>query len=194
MPMTPISFFARLAAATAAVSLCLQPLAMAERGHGGGHHDRRDRGYDHDDRDDHYRRRGDDDRGYYRDHDRGYRSDYRGHHRDRDYRHYDAPRYYSNHGYGDRYSGATVTYSYSTRPAYGYRSGYDTYRPRYNVGGNYNCHDRTVYVSDYDRYGLYDPPRGYRWVHDQDDGDAILASVATGAIIGLVVGAIAAGD
>ena len=32
---------------------------------------------------------------------------------------------------------------------------------------------------------------GYYWVHDYDRGDAILASVATGAIIGLVVGALA---
>ncbi|HAE27496.1 MAG TPA: hypothetical protein DCG58_10075, partial [Hyphomonas adhaerens] len=50
---------------------------------------------------------------------------------------------------------------------------------------------RTVYIRDYASYGLYAPPPGYYWVHDYDRGDAILASVATGAIIGLVVGALA---
>ena len=47
-------------------------------------------------------------------------------------------------------------------------------------------------VHDYRYYGLYDPPRGYHWVHDHGSGDAVLTSIATGAIIGLVVGAIIA--
>ena len=45
-------------------------------------------------------------------------------------------------------------------------------------------------IHDYHRHGLRHPPRGYHWVRDHDDGDAILASVATGAIIGLVIGII----
>ena len=46
-------------------------------------------------------------------------------------------------------------------------------------------------IHDYNRRGLRPPPRGYHWVRDRDRGDAILASIATGAIIGLVVGVIA---
>ncbi len=45
-------------------------------------------------------------------------------------------------------------------------------------------------IYDYHTYGLYDPPHGYHWVYDHDRQDAILASVATGAIIGLVIGAL----
>lgn len=47
-------------------------------------------------------------------------------------------------------------------------------------------------IRDYYSYGLYDPPRGYHWVHDHGSNDAVLRSIATGAVIGLVVGAIIA--
>jgi Ni/Co efflux regulator RcnB len=82
--------------------------------------------------------------------------------------------------------GSYVTYGYRTGPYF--RSGYIS---PYRIGGYYRPHPRTVYIRDYSRYGLYAPPPGYYWVHDYDRGDAILASVATGAIIGLVVGALA---
>ncbi|CUS56093.1 hypothetical protein MGWOODY_Hyp2551 [hydrothermal vent metagenome] len=74
--------------------------------------------------------------------------------------------------------------------AYGpyYRRGY---QPRYHVGGWYRPHQHTVYIRDYHTYGLYAPPPGHYWARDHHSGDAILASVATGAIIGLVVGALA---
>tara|TARA_B100000678_G_C17802314_1_gene339433 strand:- start:26 stop:211 length:186 start_codon:yes stop_codon:yes gene_type:complete len=59
------------------------------------------------------------------------------------------------------------------------------------VGGWYRPHHQTVYITNYSTYGLYAPPPGHYWVRDHHSGDAILASVATGAIIGLVVGALA---
>jgi Ni/Co efflux regulator RcnB len=79
-----------------------------------------------------------------------------------------------------------VTYGSSYGPYY-----YSGYTPRYAVGNYYSYGPRrTVYINDYDHYGLYAPPHGYQWVRDNDRGDAILASVATGAILGLVIGAI----
>ena len=65
------------------------------------------------------------------------------------------------------------------------------YVPRYHIGGYYGYHSNTIIIGDYAYWGLYDPPYGYHWVHDYDSGDAILASIATGAIIGLVIGALA---
>ncbi|MFC7290151.1 RcnB family protein [Hirschia litorea] len=65
---------------------------------------------------------------------------------------------------------------------------------RYHIGGNYRRSGSSIVISNYNRHGLYSPPRGHHWVRDNDRGDAILASVATGAIIGLVVGAIISDD
>ena len=62
--------------------------------------------------------------------------------------------------------------------------------PRYRVGGHYGYGEHSAVIKDYRSHGLYHPPRGYHWVRDRDRGDAILCSVATGAIIGLVVGAL----
>ena len=64
------------------------------------------------------------------------------------------------------------------------------YTPRYSVGDYYTCHSNTVFIKNYRDYDLRHPPSGYHWVRDHDRGDAILASVATGAIIGLVVGVV----
>ncbi len=182
MAVTIKTFLARAVAASALTSLALQPMAFADRGRGGH----------------------DDDRGRYSRDDDGHRGRGRGH--DDHYRRSHDDRYDRRDDYRDsRYSG------YRDRPVrvivnrypdyrhsdYGYRDNryrdyrYSDYRPRYSVGSSYRCHDRTVYITDYDRYGLYDPPRGYHWVRDNDNGDAVLASVATGAIIGLIVGAIA---
>jgi len=69
-----------------------------------------------------------------------------------------------------------------------YRPVYRSFGHRYRVGHYYRYHPRTIIITDYRRYGLYDPPYGYHWVRDSDSGDVILASVATGAIIGLAVG------
>ena len=85
-------------------------------------------------------------------------------------------------------------YYYSTprwftpRPhvSFHYNSGY--HHPHYRIGGHYNYGARTIIIRDYGRYGLYPPPHGYHWVRDSHSGDAVLASVATGAIIGLAIG------
>lgn len=199
-PMTLFKNLSRLVAATAAMALLVAPIASADQGRrGDGYRGDKHRSVQHrDHRRSDYRR--DDRRSDYRRSDRRHRSDY---HRDdrrgrgdyyRDQRrysnfhrrpvvvHHPAPRYYAP---------PRVHYSYSSRPIQYGRYYRDGYRSRYNVGGYYAPHRRTVYLSDYHHYGLYDPPRGYHWVRDYDRGDAILASVATGAIIGLVVGAIA---
>jgi Ni/Co efflux regulator RcnB len=152
----------------------LAPVAQADR----DRRDSRDRGgwerYGDGDYGDGYRHRSHD---YDRGHDRHERRDYRDHPRGRVvvYRPYH-PR-----------SSVTVTYGHSYGPY-----SYSSYRPRYDIGHSYIYGPRrTVYISDYHNYGLYAPPPGYHWVRDHDRGDAILASVATGAIIGLVIGAIA---
>ncbi|GAA5082744.1 RcnB family protein [Lysobacter panacisoli] len=41
--------------------------------------------------------------------------------------------------------------------------------------------ERRVYVDDYPRYHLHEPPRGHRWVRS-DDGRYVLIAVATGII------------
>ncbi len=41
--------------------------------------------------------------------------------------------------------------------------------------------ERRVYVDDYPRYELREPPRGHRWVRS-DDGRYVLIAVATGII------------
>ena len=190
--MTLFKNLSRLVAATAAMALLVAPIASADQGRrGDGYRGDKHRSVQHrEHRRSDYRRehRRSDYRREHRRDDRRHRSDYRDR---RHYNHYSrrpvvvhrpAPRYYAP---------PRVYYSHSSRPIqYGhyYRDGY---RSRYNVGGYYAPHRRTVYLSDYHHYGLYDPPRGYHWVRDNDRGDAILASVATGAIIGLVVGAIA---
>lgn len=174
----------RFAALLATASLAIAPIAAADQGRR-GHSDRGDYSRHHDHRSSHRRDR--DHRDYRRDrrndrYDRRDRRDYRRANRNA-YPYRDA---YHHRDYRPRY-----THRYATRGrAYGpyYR---DHYRPRYHVGHHYRPHRRTVYISDYYRYGLYDPPRGYHWVRDRDNGDAILTSIATGAIIGLVIGALA---
>lgn len=173
--------FTRILAAATAASFILAPVAQADKGRGKGGDSHRGG----------YERRGDDDhrgRGYDRRDDR--RDDRRYDRRDdrRDYYRHDDHRttyYRPSYSYYPR-SSVTVTYGSSYGPYY-----YSGYRPRYDVGSYYSYGPRrTVYINDYYNYGLYEPPYGYSWVRDNDRGDAILASVATGAIIGLVIGAL----
>ncbi len=184
--MTLLKTFTRFMAAATAASFILAPVAHADRDDRRG----KDRGgwdrYDDDD-DDHRRRRGSDYREHRRDDWRDDRRDYRREHYRDDYRrHTPVVVYRPSYNYYPR-SSVTVTYGHSYGPYY-----YSGYRPRYDVGHYYSYGPRrTVYINDYSHYGLYDPPRGYHWVRDNDRGDAILASVATGAILGLVIGAIA---
>ena len=159
---------AHLLAATATVGLLAAPIASADQGRRGDNN----RGGEYS--------RGNNDRG-----DR--RQDYRGHNNRRDtYRHQKNHRYYSRPPARAHYAPPRRYYA---RPRHYAPPRH--YVPRYAVGGYYHPHNHTVYIRDYHRYGLYDPPRGYYWARDYDRGDAILASVATGAIIGLAIGVIA---
>ncbi|MEO0549517.1 MAG: RcnB family protein [Pseudomonadota bacterium] len=134
-------------------------------------------------------------KGYSHGYNQGYR---KGHHSSN--RHYYKPRTYSYGHYKPRYSYRPVysfyrphrVFKHYSKPIY-----HHTYRPhahyvpRYSIGGYYGYHGNTIILSNYRYYDLYDPPHGYHWVRDHDSGDAILASIATGAVIGLIIGAIA---
>ncbi len=177
----PLRITARIVATLTAISFTLAPVAFADRKR--GYHDR---GYERHEYRHHHGRRGD-----------GYR--HRSRHVVHNHYHYSPPRY--RHApprrtvvvrhpppriYYPPPRTTVVTYGYAYGPHY-----YSGYSPRYRVGHHYAyAPSRTVYISDYHRHGLYAPPHGYHWVRDRDRGDAILASVATGAIIGLVVGAL----
>ena len=183
--MNLLKNLSRLIAAAATVGLLAAPIASADQGRRG--HDNRGGDYS----------RGHDDRGSNRGNakrDRDYRGDRGRHDNYRDnYRRHDTyrrppPRHYS-HRRARTYYAPPPRY-YAPPPRY-YAPPPRYYAPRYSVGGYYHPHGQTVYIRDYHRYGLYAPPRGYYWARDYDRGDAILASVATGAIIGLVVGVIA---
>lgn len=70
---------------------------------------------------------------------------------------------------------------------YGGNYGYDGYNGRWRSGQRYPYwRDRSYYISDYGYYGLPAPRRGYRY-YRADNGDIVMAAVATG-IIGLIVG------
>ena len=161
--MRPIRSLGRTLAAAALLSLFAAPLAQAEGGHGRSYHR-----YDHD-------------RHYDRRHDYSRRSIHHFHrpghtviiHRPPVY--YAPPRSYRTYSYGVSYG------PYYQR----------TYRPRYHIGHYYPYSPATHYIRDYGHYGLYAPPPGYHWVRDPGSGDAVLAAIATGAIIGLVIGALA---
>lgn len=183
--MKLLKTFSHVLAATAAFGLLAAPIASADQGRRGGGHDRGHNSRGHYDNG-HHGNRGDHHRNDYR------RDKYRGdhHHRRGDYRRH-APRYARNYHHSRRHYAPPPRYSYTRYSrAYGpyYHHGY---RPRHAIGGWYRPHPRTVYITDYYSYGLYPPPPGYYWVRDYDSGDAVLASVATGAIIGLVIGALA---
>ncbi len=184
------SVFARIGAIGALAFVTLTPIAMADRGdRGDRHYDRGDRHYNRGDR--HYDR-GDRGRHHRGDHDRRWDRGRRDHNWDRgrqyrrnvyrDQRRYSAPRVVN------RYYYSQPSYTYRPRPRvnYYYNSGY--YHPRYRIGSHYSYGPNTVIISDYSRYGLYNPPYGHRWVYDRGSGDAVLTSVATGAIVGLAIG------
>lgn len=55
-------------------------------------------------------------------------------------------------------------------------------------GEHLPVHYREVYVRDYRYYDLREPPRGYRWVHV--DQDAYLVEIASGLIAEVLVNAL----
>jgi Ni/Co efflux regulator RcnB len=108
--------------------------------------------------------RGDHDRSWQGDNDRGDRDDHRG---DRDYRRGDRDdRDWRDRGYHD--NGRHLGWY-----KHGYRRGDRApvvyLQPRY-------------YVNDYRAYRLAPPPRGYRWVRPMD-GHYLLVAIATGVIV-----------
>jgi Ni/Co efflux regulator RcnB len=114
----------------------------------------------------------------YRDSDRDGRPDYREWNRDRDrdgrpdqYDRYDNRRgaYYGGHRY------------------YGGRYGYSGYDGRWRTGQRfpYYRNDRYV-IYDYRSYDLPPPRAGYRYYRD-DNGDVVMAAIASG-VIGLIIG------
>lgn len=60
-----------------------------------------------------------------------------------------------------------------------------SYRRGERLPDRYRAED--YYVTDYHRYHLRAPERGYRWVRD-DDGQLILIAIATGVIADIVLG------
>ncbi|MCH2458712.1 MAG: RcnB family protein [Henriciella sp.] len=173
-----------IGAAGALALAAFTPVAVADQRGDRGHYDRGDRG----DRYHGDRHRGNRDyhrgdrRGDYK-HRRDNRRDYR---RGRDY-------HRNNHRYHNR--GRVVTRNYYSAPTYHrtrprvvyhYNRGY--HHPRYTIGNRYHYGSNSVIIRDYGRYGLYSPPRGHQWVHHRGSNDAVLTSVATGAIVGLAIG------
>lgn len=104
-----------------------------------------------------------------RDHDRG---DWRGRDHDRaDWR---------DHDRNDRRDNRRWRY-------YGGNYGYNGYNGRWRTGQRYPYwRDRGYYVTDYGRYGLPAPRPGYRY-YRTDNGDIVMAAVASG-VIGLIIG------
>lgn len=112
----------------------------------------------------------------YRDSDRDGRSDAREWNRDRDrdgrpdqFDRRDDRRYDRGHRY------------------YGGRYGYEGYRGHYRTGARYPYYRNSrYYISDYRAYRLPPPRPGYRY-YRADNGDVVMAAIASG-VIGLIIG------
>ena len=197
-----------LASTTTLFAFCVAPQALAEPRSEGQHRRDHYERYDHRDRDwDRHERHRDHDR-----HDKRRRDGWHDHDRRHKQRHgqyrYGDEAYYRlwrqadgryDYWHGRRHDWLrsphrSRTHARNSRHHYSFSFGlgHSYYsKPRYRVGGHYYNSPHTVIISDYRHYGLRRPPRGYHWVHDHGSDDAILASVATGAIIGLMVGILA---
>jgi Ni/Co efflux regulator RcnB len=105
---------------------------------------------------------------------RDYREGRRHRHHSWDYNHHNGY-YYNNQ------------WSYGPPPRVYYDQGY--YQPGYNAwrrGSVLPTYYRNNYVSDYGRYRLRAPPRGYAWYRAGDD--YLLAAIATGLIYEIING------
>lgn len=70
---------------------------------------------------------------------------------------------------------------------YGRGYGYNGYNGQWRTGQRYpHYHDDHYYISDYRAYNLPPPAPGYRYYRD-DNGDVVMAAVASG-MIGLIIG------
>ena len=128
---------------------------------------------------------------YQRDSDRDGRPDAQEWNRDRDrdgrpdqYDRYDNRRdgdRYDRGGYGHR-RGGEQHWRY-----YGGRYGYNGYQGSWRTGQYYpHWRERTYIVEDYRAYNLPPPRAGYRYYRD-DNGDVVMAAIASG-MIGLIIG------
>ena len=114
----------------------------------------------------------------YRDSDRDGRPDYREWNRDRDRD--GRPDQY------DRYDRRSDRYERGPR-YYGGRYGYEGYRGRWRTGHRYPYYNNSrYYISDYRAYNLPPPRHGYRY-YRSDNGDVVMAAIASG-VIGLIIG------
>jgi len=70
---------------------------------------------------------------------------------------------------------------------YGANYGYTGYHGRWRTGQRYPNYNQSRYVvSNYRAYGLPAPRQGYRYYRD-NNGDVVMAAIATG-VIGLIIG------
>jgi Ni/Co efflux regulator RcnB len=70
---------------------------------------------------------------------------------------------------------------------YGGQYGYHGYQGRWRSGQRYpHYRDRGYVIEDYRAYNLPPPRRGYRYYRD-DNGDVVMAAIASG-VIGLIIG------
>ncbi|WP_374471145.1 RcnB family protein [Phenylobacterium sp.] len=116
-------------------------------------------------------------RGYYeRDSDRDGRPDRREWNRDRD-----------RDGRPDQWDRRDNRRDYRYGRGYGYGPNYGYGSSRWRTGQYYPYYrDRGYYISDYRRYNLPPPRPGYRY-YRSDNGDVVMAAIASG-IIGLIIG------
>ena len=89
-------------------------------------------------------------------------------------------------GTRDYRPGPSVRFEHRAPARYGYRTYYGPhgyYAHRWARGERLPVafYARPYVIADYRGWGLYAPPRGYRWV--RVDGDAVLAAVATGIVL-----------
>jgi Ni/Co efflux regulator RcnB len=121
------------------------------------------------------------DRGHDRGHDRHDRDRDRGHDR------------YERHDRGDHHGRANWDRWYRQdrwahgHHYYGGRYGYNGYHGRWRTGQRYpNWRNNAYVINDYRAYRLPPPRAGYRYYRD-DNGDIVMAAIASG-VIGLIVG------
>lgn len=70
---------------------------------------------------------------------------------------------------------------------YGGSYGYQGYQGAYRTGQRYsNYNNSRYYISDYRAYNLPAPRQGYRY-YRSDNGDVVMAAIASG-VIGLIIG------
>ena len=92
---------------------------------------------------------------------------------------------YYRHGSDYRYRGGyDYGYRHDNRRGCGYA--YGQRRHHWQRGGYWRRDYGGYYVSDYNRYRLRQPPRGYRWVRTSD-GDYLMVAIATGIIASVIL-------